>query len=165
MKSCRCLLHASMKTFKKLFSRRRSLKEFHFPWLPYFKLLFETCFLPFSLALNGVAVVKLWSSSVEGGEQLGRTNSQTIWNVSVNVRTRSYVTFGPWWWSSGLLWRSVFESRWSLQFFYLKLCLKRTKINKKDAGVGPFLKKKLLVFPELISVPLWLILFLILLPW
>ena len=81
-----------------------------------------------------------------GGEQLGRTNSQTIWNVSVNVRTRSYVTFGPWWWSSGLLWRSVFESRWSLQFFYLKLCLKRTKINKKDAGVGPFLKKSFWYF-------------------
>ena len=37
---------------------------------------------------------------------------------------------------------SEFESHWSLQYF-CKLLLKRTKINKKAAGVGPFLNKTL----------------------
>ena len=42
---------------------------------------------------------------------------------------------GPCWWWSGqrarlILLRSEFESRWSLQFFMLNLCLKRTKIKK-----------------------------------
>ena len=42
-----------------------------------------------------------------------------------------------WWWPSGqrsfiLLQRSEFESPWLLNFLY-----ERTKINEKEAGVGP----------------------------
>ena len=52
---------------------------------------------------------------------------------------------GLWWWSSGqcvrrLLWRSEFESRWSLQFLLCKNCLKRTKINEKEAKKGSTFK-------------------------
>ena len=57
-------------------------------------------------------------------------------------------TCGPWWWLSGqharlLLRRSEFETFLRLQFFSVNLCLKRTKINKKEeAGVGLFLRKR-----------------------
>ena len=50
---------------------------------------------------------------------------------------------GPWWWSAcshstTLLKHSVFS---------VILCLKRTKINKKEAGVGPlFIKKEIELF-------------------
>ena len=40
-----------------------------------------------------------------------------------------------------LYWRSEFESSWSLQFFLYNLCLKRTKINKKEAGVCRIFEK------------------------
>ena len=40
-----------------------------------------------------------------------------------------------------VVWRSEFESHWSLQFFLQDLCLKRIKITKKEAGVGHFFKK------------------------
>ena len=54
---------------------------------------------------------------------------------------------GPWWWSSGqrscfLLQRSEFKSLWLLYFLYEK-----TKINEKEAGVGPSLIKSLLIWP------------------
>ena len=51
---------------------------------------------------------------------------------------------GQWWWSSGqrarlLLWRSEFESRWSLQFLFCKL-FEQNENKKKEAGDGPFKK-------------------------
>ena len=53
------------------------------------------------------------------------------------------VTHGQWWWSSGqhsrlLLWRSEFESRWSLQFLFCKL-FEKNENKQKEAGDGPFL--------------------------
>ena len=52
---------------------------------------------------------------------------------------------GPWWWSSGrrarfLLWRSHFESRWSLQFFW-KVCVWKTENKQKEARVSLFKNK------------------------
>ena len=49
---------------------------------------------------------------------------------------------GPWWWlSSGqgarlLLWRSEFESRWSLQVFF-KVVFEKNKNKEKEAGYDP----------------------------
>ena len=51
----------------------------------------------------------------------------------------------PWWWSSSqrdsLYSDDLSSNPAEVHNFSVKLLLKRTKINKKEAGVGPFKKK------------------------
>ena len=62
-------------------------------------------------------------------------------------------TEGWWWWSSGQRARLLLRVRIPLKptvLFSVKLCLKRTKTNKKEAKVGPLFKplsnRELLIF-------------------
>ena len=55
--------------------------------------------------------------------------------------------WGQRWWSSGqraslLLQRSEFESRWSLQFWFLKL-FEKNENKQKEAGDGSFKKSNI----------------------
>ena len=64
----------------------------------------------------------------------------------VAVQKIRNIKSGPWLWSSGqrarlLLRRSEFESRWGLQFFCI-IVIEKNENKQTEAGVGPFLKKK-----------------------
>ena len=64
---------------------------------------------------------------------------QVRWETDFGVQTLNALDRGCGQRARLLLWRSEFESRWSLQFFSVNLCLKRTKVNIKAWVGGPFL--------------------------
>ena len=62
---------------------------------------------------------------------------------------KHHLWIGPWWWPSGqrahlLLRRSEFESHWGLQFF-CKIVIEKNENKQKEARVGQFFKKTLLM--------------------
>ena len=62
---------------------------------------------------------------------------KTFFRIFVNVK----YWCGPWWWSSGqrahLLSDDTSSNPAEAYSFSVKLCLKGTKMNIKEAGVGP----------------------------
>ena len=100
------------------------------------------------------------------------TNPGCHWFELTSINTKFWliklwskkILFGPWWWSSGqlLLWRSEFESCWSLQCFSVHFIFEKNENKQKVAGVGPFFQKKVLIQnhiqtidSQLVSAAVW----------